>query len=53
MFFCAGLLRNNVPFLPTAILSRIPINIADRFIVIFDGYGISLFFRKWLTQGAG
>jgi hypothetical protein len=48
--FKLGLLRNNVPLLPTAILSRIPINIVDRFIVIFGGYGISLLFRKWLTQ---
>jgi hypothetical protein len=47
--FKLGLLRNNIPLLPTAILSRIPINIVDRFIVIFGGYGISLLFRKWLT----
>jgi len=45
--FKLGLLRNNMPLLPTAILSRIPINIVDRFIVIFGGYGISLFYRKW------
>jgi len=49
--FKLGLLRNNVPLLPTAILSRIPINIVDRFIVIFGGYGISLLYRKWLRQG--
>jgi len=46
--FKLGLLRNNVPLLPTAILSRIPINIVDRFIVIFGGYGISFLYRKWL-----
>jgi len=46
--FKLGLLRNNVPLLATAILSRIPINIVDRFIVIFGGYGISLLYRKWL-----
>jgi hypothetical protein len=45
-----GLLRNNVPLLATAILSRIPINIVDRFIVIFGGYGISLLFRKWINN---
>jgi hypothetical protein len=46
--FKLGLLRNNVPLLPTAILSRIPINIVDRFIAIFGGFGISLLYRKWL-----
>ena len=46
--FLLGLLRNNVPQLASAILSRIPINIVDRFIVIFGGYGISLLYRKWL-----
>ncbi len=45
-----GLLRNNMPLLATAILSRIPINIVDRFIVIFGGYGISLLYRKWLKS---
>jgi len=44
-----GLLRNNMPLLVTAVLSRIPINIVDRFIVIFGGYGISLLYRKWLN----
>jgi len=45
--FKLGLLRNNVPLLVTAVLSRIPINIVDRFIAIFGGYGISLLFKKW------
>ncbi|MCL2008074.1 MAG: hypothetical protein FWG77_08320 [Treponema sp.] len=45
--FKLGLLRNNVPILASAILSRIPINIVDRFFVIFGGYGISLLYRKW------
>jgi hypothetical protein len=49
--FKLGLLRNNIPLLPTAILSRIPINIVDRFIAVFGGFGISLFYRKWLRQG--
>jgi hypothetical protein len=48
--FKLGLLRNNVPLLATAILSRIPINIIDRFIVIFGGYGVSLLYRKWLNK---
>jgi hypothetical protein len=41
-----GLLENNVPFLATSILSRLPINIVDRSIAVFGGYGISLLFRK-------
>jgi len=49
--FKLGLLRNNVPLLATAILARIPINMVDRFIVIFGGYGISLLYRKWLVPG--
>ena len=44
--FELGLLRNNVPVLAATILSRIPINIVDRFIAIFGGYGLSLVFRK-------
>jgi len=44
--FKLGLLRNNVPVLTTTILSRIPINIVDRFIAIFGGYGISILYRK-------
>jgi len=47
--FKFGLLRFNAPVLASGILSQIPINIIDRFIVIFGGYGISLVFRKWLT----
>jgi hypothetical protein len=48
--FKLGLLRNNVPVLATTILSRIPINIIDRFIAVFGGYGISILFRKWLGK---
>ena len=47
--FKLGLLRNNVPVLASAVLSRIPINIVDRFIVIFGGYAVSLLYRKWLN----
>ena len=47
--FMLGLLRNNVPVLASAILSRIPINIVDRFFVVFGGYGIALLYRKWLA----
>jgi len=47
--FLLSLLRNDVPHLASEILSRIPINTVDRFIVIFGGYGISLLFKKWLA----
>jgi hypothetical protein len=36
-----GLLRSNIPVLAMNILSRIPVNIVDRFIVIFGGYFIA------------
>ena len=48
--FELGLLRNNIPVLATAILSRIPINIVDRFIAVFGGYGVSLLFRKLVLR---
>jgi len=48
--FKLGLLRNNVPLLATTVLSRIPINIVDRFIAIFGGYGVSLLYRKWINH---
>ena len=44
--FKLSLLRNNVPVMASVILSRIPINIVDRFFVIFGGYGVSLLYRK-------
>ena len=44
--FKIGLLRNNANYLAAAILSRIPINIVDRFIVVFGGFGISMLYRK-------
>jgi len=50
--FKLGFLRHNAPVLAAGILSRIPINIVDRFIVIFGGYGISLIFRKWLSANS-
>jgi hypothetical protein len=48
--FKLGLLQNNMPLLATAVLSRIPINIVDRFIAIFGGYGVSLLFKKWINN---
>jgi len=39
--FKPGLIMNNIPALAVNILSRIPVNIVDRFIVIFGGYFIS------------
>ena len=39
--FKHGLIMNNIPVLVVNILSRIQVNIVDRFIVIFGGYFIS------------
>jgi hypothetical protein len=39
--FKLSLIINNLPTLAVNILSRIPVNIVDRFIVIFGGYLIS------------
>ena len=41
-----GLLRNNVPIMASAVLSRIPVNMIDRFFVVFGGYGVSILYRK-------
>ncbi|AEF83732.1 hypothetical protein TREPR_3167 [Treponema primitia ZAS-2] len=46
--FKLGLLRNNVPLLAADVLSRIPINIVDRFIVIFGGYFLAQPVKKFL-----
>ena len=51
--FKLGLLRNNVPVMASAILSRIPINIVDRFFVIFGGYGVSILYRKMINRERG
>lgn len=40
-YFKLGFIMNNFPLLAVNILSRIPVNIVDRFIVIFGGYFIS------------
>jgi hypothetical protein len=48
--FRLGLLRNGVPLLWANILSRFPINLVDRFIVIFGGYGVSLLIGKIYTR---
>jgi hypothetical protein len=41
-----NLLQSGIPILVMNILSRIPVNVVDRFIVIFGGFGISLLYRK-------
>jgi len=41
-----GLLRNDIPALALNILSRIPVNIVDRFIVIFGGYFLARGIRQ-------
>jgi hypothetical protein len=44
--FKLGLYRNNVPVLAATVPARVPINIVDRFIAVFGGYGLSLLYRK-------
>jgi hypothetical protein len=44
--FKIGLLRDASSLLLANILSRIPINIVDRFIVIFGGFSLSLLLKK-------
>jgi hypothetical protein len=48
--FKLGLLRGNMPLLPAAILSRVPINIVDRFIAVFVGYGLSLLWKNLMRK---
>jgi len=50
--FKPALIMNNLPTLAVNILSRIPINLVDRFIVIFGGYFISLGLIKLLNKPA-
>ena len=50
--FKLGLLMSNLPALAVNILSRIPINIVDRFIVIFGGYFISRGLARLIRQEA-
>jgi len=44
--FKIGLLRSGIPVLAMNILSRIPVNLVDRFIVIFGGYFVSRLIRR-------
>jgi hypothetical protein len=48
--FRLGLLRNGVPILWANILARFPINLVDRFIVVFGGRGVSLLIGKIYTR---
>ncbi|MCL2180964.1 MAG: hypothetical protein FWB83_07540 [Treponema sp.] len=48
--FKPGLIMYNLPALAVNILSRIPVNIVDRFIVIFGGYIISRGLLKLIRQ---
>ncbi|MFP3042171.1 hypothetical protein LQZ19_10180 [Treponema primitia] len=49
-FFKIGLLRNKLPLLAANIFSRIPVNIVDRFITIFGGYGLGQLLRRVLEK---
>jgi uncharacterized membrane protein len=44
--FRLGLLRNGIPLLWSNILARFPVNLVDRFIVIFGAYGVSRLILK-------
>jgi hypothetical protein len=48
--FKIGLLRNDVPLLWANILSRFPINLVDRIVVIAGGYGVSLLLHGFAKQ---
>jgi len=48
--FKIGLLRSGIPLLAMDILSRIAVNIVDRFIVVFGGYLISRLFVRGLRN---
>jgi len=50
--FKLGLIMNNLPVLAVNILSRIPVNLVDRFIVIFGGYFISLAVSRWAIKSS-
>jgi hypothetical protein len=54
-FFKLGLMRNRLPLLAVDILSRIPVNIVDRFITAFGGYGLGLLFHRtfWVRRVLG
>ncbi|MFP3042626.1 hypothetical protein LQZ19_12490, partial [Treponema primitia] len=45
-YFKLGLLINNVPPLAVEIMARFPINIFDRLLSVFGGYGLALLIRK-------
>jgi hypothetical protein len=45
-YFKLGLLINNMPVVAAEIIARIPINIFDRFLSVFGGYGAALLIRK-------
>jgi hypothetical protein len=46
--FKVGFLHSGPPIVLTNILSRIPINIVDRFVAIFGGFSLSLLTGKWI-----
>lgn len=48
--FKLGLMKNNLSSLAVNILSRIPVNIVDRFIVVFGGYLLSRGLRKLFSK---
>ena len=50
--FKIGFLKSNIHPLAVNIMSRIPVNMVDRFIVIFGGYGVAVVIRNKITLRA-
>ena len=48
----ATMFGQNVPMLLKEIISRIPVNIIDRLISVFAGYGIALLIQRVLPKPA-
>jgi hypothetical protein len=46
LFFAPFLSRKNLPLFLVEALSRIPLNIIDRLVTVFGGYGIALILRR-------
>jgi hypothetical protein len=46
-WFKLGLLRINMPLYLSEILSRLPVNIIDRLVAVFGGFGVALLYRHF------
>jgi hypothetical protein len=52
IFFKLILFRKNLPLAAAEILSRIPVNIIDRLVAVFGGYGIALLLSRKKRPGS-